>query len=313
MAVKTHLTKSDMMTILAEYTLGTFQDTKPIAAGTVQTNFWLQTTTGQYVLKYYENRPAQSVRFEANLVQYLQHRRFPCPPVFRNRHGNLVSFYHDKPLLIFAFVEGQPVDEPTPHQRQQIIQTAATLQNITSRYRPRLRAHRWNYEPGLCLTLARAEAEKADTENGWRKVQWFEDELARLELPRELPKGICHADYDLSNVLFDGDQLTALLDFDDANYTYLAFDLVNLIDGWAWPHTGAFEPEQARQIAATYTQIRPLNTLEKRHVFDVHKLQIMFDAIWFFARGQADDFYEKRKIEHLDAMGREAYTQALFA
>ncbi len=247
------------------------------------------------------------MRFETNLLDYIGQQDFPTAKPIRNREGQAVSLYRGRPCVLFEYVEGEPIQQPTPEQQRQIVQTAARLQILTRRYRPRLRRFRWNYSPALCRELVQAEARKLGSD-ARAKARWFEDQLAALELPASLPKGICHCDYDPSNLLFKEGKLAALLDFDDANYTYLCFDLVNLIDGRAWPHEGAFEPETARRIVQDYTRIRPLSVLEQRHLFDVHKLQILFDGIWYFARG---DFYEKRKIDYLDAWGRTAYYDAL--
>ena len=62
------------------------------------------------------------------------------------------------------------------------------------------------------------------------KLPWMERELERLDLPPSLPKGVCHCDFHWSNILFQGDEFVALLDFDDANWTYRTFDLVILIE-----------------------------------------------------------------------------------
>jgi len=62
----------------------------------------------------------------------------------------------------------------------------------------------------------------------------------------------------------------------------------------------------------TYITHRPLDAIEKRHNIDVHKLSILFDCIWYFGRGNAADFYEKRKIEFLNKLGREQYADAHF-
>ena len=58
---------------------------------------------------------------------------------------------------------------------------------------------------------------------------------------------------------------------------------------------------------------RRLNALEKRHLFDVLQLSILIDCIWFFERGGAEDFYEKRKIEFLNHLGRDKFFEALFS
>ncbi|MCA9923498.1 MAG: phosphotransferase, partial [Anaerolineales bacterium] len=159
---------------------------------------------------------------------------------------------------------------------------------------------RWHYDVDLCRTLAQTKAKRINTKSAYKKLAWLENELAALDLPESHPKGICHCDFHFSNVLFQNDQFAALLDFDDANYTFLQFDLVGLIDSWAWPHTDdALNMAEARRIAQTYMTCRPLSQMEQHHLFDVYKLSILFDCVWFFARGDADDFYEKRKIAFL--------------
>jgi homoserine kinase type II len=304
------LSINDLETVLSNYTLGEVRDVQAFSTGTVQTNLLLTTTQGKFVLKYYTRRSLDSVRFEANLIHYLRQRDFPCAGAFRNRQGTWVSLYDDKPYIIFEYIDGQHMDALNPQQRKHVIETAAQLQTLTRNYRPHLRRYRWNYRPELCLQLAQAEAKRLGTETAYSKLTWFEQQLSGLQLPQSLPKGICHCDYDLSNLLFHGDQLAALLDFDDANYTYLAFDLVVLMS-WAWPFEGDFNPAVARQIAQEYQQTRPFSKLEKRHVFDMMKLHILFDGIWYFARGDADNFYEKGKIEYLDSLGREQFYEVV--
>ncbi len=57
---------------------------------------------------------------------------------------------------------------------------------------------------------------------------------------------------------------------------------------------------------------RPLSKNEQWYLFDVFKLTILFDCIWFFHRGEGHDFYEKRKIDALNRFGREQFYHELF-
>jgi Ser/Thr protein kinase RdoA (MazF antagonist) len=311
MAVKTVFTEDEFVALLAHYDLGDFREAKPLAAGTVQTNWLIITTQGRFIYKYYENRSSESVRFEANLMAYIRQRGFPCAAPMRDHRGRAVRMYRDKAYIIFEYIDGHSLDHLNPQQKTQVIQAAAQLQQITKTYLPSLRKFRWNYGPELCLQLAQAETRKVGTLNARAKLDWFEQQLSNLKLPPTLSKGICHCDYDLSNLLFRNGELVALVDFDDANYTYLTFDLVNLIDGWAWPYQGSLNLDHARQIARDYRWLRPLNRLESRHLFDVHKMQILMDGIWFFARGDVADFYERQKIDTLDSLGRDGYLEAV--
>lgn len=313
MAVKTFVSKHDFVNILSQYELGPYVHAEPILSGTVQTNFVIHTATGKFVFRCYENRSRESVLFEAYLLRYLTKHNYPCPAPFKNAQGSLVGTYHDKPYVISTFIEGQHIDRPNTHHKEQLIQKVAELHILTRRYRPRYKNYRWNYTMEICRTLARAAAAKIGTTSAQEKLVWLEDQLSMLQLPACLPKGICHCDFHFSNVLFHKKRFVALLDFDDANYTFLLFDLVGLIESWAWPHPSDVpDLEQARTIVQKYMNYRPLNPVEQRHLYDVYKLSILMDTIWFFARGPAQDFYERRKIDFLNNLGRQEFFSIIF-
>jgi len=311
--------------ILSHYDLGLLCTVTPLTAGTVQTNLLIQTTYGRFVLRLYrQNRSFDAVRFEVDLINYLQQSSYPCPAVLRQRNGNYVGRYHEKPYALFAFLEGVHIEQPTAEQEQQLIQKVAELQLLTQHYRPNHLQARWNYDVPFCETQATTRAAAIGTANAREKLTWYRNTLAELHLPASHPKGICHGDFHFSNVLFKDGRFHALLDFDDANYTYLTFDLVSLIephlfrfqwDSWQTARPGdrdLFDIDAARKILGIYQAARPLQTVEEHHLFDLLKLATLIDCLWFFERGDADAFYERRKIECLDALGRKAFGQALF-
>ena len=200
----------------------------------------------------------------------------------------------------------------------------AKLHNITKSYRPFNKNHRWNYGIDLCRNLAKKQAEKINTVNSQKKLKWFESELQQLNLPKSLPKGVCHCDFHFSNVLFFNGKFNALIDFDDANYTFLIFDLVSLVEPFvsSFKHYNWFEHNvtdnvfdfgETKRIVSEYERCRCLNNNEKRHIFDVYKLSFLFDCIWYFERGNAEDFFEKRKIEHFNNLGTDNFYNQLFA
>ena len=313
MAAKTSFSSHEFVTMLAPYALGEYMRAEAVAQGTVQTNYFIETTQGRVVLRYYENRSRESVLFESHLLAYLKKHTYPCPAPLKNRQGATVGSLYNKPYVFFEWMEGHHVEHPTAYHQQQLIQKAAELQKLTRTYRPRYKAYRWNYSVDLCRKLAHMEATKINTQAAQEKLAWLEQQLSTLQLPRPLPKGICHGDFHFSNVLFQGDHFAALLDFDDANYTYLLFDLVGLIEAGAWSRPAAtLDLTQARAIVQAYQKHRPLSAIEQRHLYDVYKLSILFDCVWYFGRGDAHDFYEKRKIDFLSDVGRERFFAELF-
>jgi len=314
MAVKTTFLDEEFIQILVNYELGDLQKSEPISKGTVQTNFVLHTTKGKFIFRYYENRTKESVLFECNLIKYLKTHNYPCPNVFDDNQGEFVGEHKGKPYAIFEFVEGSHLENPNEDQKNQLIEKVAELHNLTKDYTPVNKQFRWNYNVELCRELAKKEAAKINTPDSKLKLTWFENELAKQEFPESLPKGICHCDFHFSNVLFKDDKFAALIDFDDANYTYLLFDLVGLIESEAWVRDkdDGLNFELAKKAVSEYTKYRQLSNVEQKHLFDVYKLSILFDCIWYFGRGNSKDFFEKRKIDFLNNLGRDKFQNLLF-
>lgn len=306
--------ENELAAILSNYNLGEFRAASLLTSGTVQTNLLLETTLGRFVLKLYTKREFQSVQFEANLIHYLKARKYPCPAIFKDKQGKLVGVFKGTPYVLFEFVEGYHIENPDAAQKEQLIARVAELHILTRNYRSSFAEYRWNYTPGLCRKLAGDAAAQIATPEAQAKLKWLETILAELDLPENLPKGICHGDLHFSNVLFKDGRFAALLDFDDANLTYLLFDLVGLIEREAWRYEldEVLNFEAARQVVQAYARYRPLGALEKRHLFDVYKLSILIDCVWYFKRGNAADFFEKRKIDFLNKIGRESFYRQIF-
>jgi len=179
---------------------------------------------------------------------------------------------------------------------------------LTRSFRSRYAASRWHYVPELCRTLARRQAARIGTSDPIDKLAWVVHVLRSLDLPLPLPRGICHCDFHVSNILFRGGEFAALLDLDDANITFVTFDLVGLIDQWAWPHgADMLDFSQARWIVEAYAAHRALSAIEQKHLYDVYKLSILFDCVWYFDRDTAADCRERRKTAALTALGRRAF------
>lgn len=319
----TVLTQQEITGILTHYNLGTLLAHAPLTAGTVETNIRLTTTAGEFVLRVYENRTFHQVLFECAVLEHLAAHEFPAPRLFRSRTSAMAGTIHDRPYALFSFIEGDHANPITPAQRTQLIEQIALLHRATHGFQPPHTADRWNYDPSCLVQLAEAEIRKINDANAQLKLTWYQHEIAQLVLPDALPRGVVHADFDASNILFKDGNFAALIDFDDANYTVLLYDIaaatnlfIPAFDHDTWmnfaPDANVFDFTALRETVQIYQHIRPLNTLEQQHLFDACKLAIFVDCLWFYARGDAADFYERRKIDFLNRLGRERFTGAVF-
>lgn len=321
MQSRTKLSKKDIKDILSNYEFDTFLKSKVFVRGSVQTNLLVTTTKGKYVLRCYKGRTPESVKFENDLINYLRKHDFPTPRVIPNNLNKFFTSQNGGLFAVFEYVEGQHIKKPSTEQKNQLIQKVAELQNILKGYNPKEIKYRWNYSSELCWKLAEQAAKKLENIDARKKLKWLKNELSKLKLPTSLPKGICHCDFHFANILFKNEKFNTLLDFDDANYTYKTYDLICLIEPFkfSWNNwskftktVNVFDFTESKAVVAEYEKTRPLTKVEKLHLYDVYKLSILIDCVWYFSRGDAEDFYEKRKIEYLNNLGRVEFYRKIF-
>ncbi len=309
MAVKTVFSKENFVKILYHYDLGEYVKFKPFKLGAVQTNLLLETTKGKFVFRYYESRPEKYALFEANVLQYLSKQNYPCAAPIRNVHGSFLGKYKNKSFAVFEFKQGKHKKKVNPVLLARAI---GQLHKITKGYKPKYFEARDTYDPKSCWKTAQNNAKKIKTRSEANaRLDWLKKEFKKLKTPSNLPKGVCHCDTHPSNFLYKDGKLVAVLDFDDASYIPLLYDIANLIYFWAWPHKKKLIFNKAKEIITEYCKYRKLKDVEKHHLFDILKMVIFMSIGWFIH--DTDDFYsEKKKIEFLNSIGRDGFYNKLF-
>lgn len=319
MAVKTNFSRHQIDILAAPYGIGKVLRIEPIGSGRVETNYFIETESTRAVFRYYENRSLESALFEADLLKWLQSKDYPCPMQFVSADGP-VHLHEGKPYALFEFMHGNHIEHPSPEQYEELARQVAHLNNVCCGFSSPYSPARLNYTPDGCAEQARKIAATLGTKEASAKLDWYLSCLADLDLPQEHPMLPCHTDFHFSNVLFDNGSFSALLDFDDANMTYSTFDLIKLMEpfrtDFEWNTWQNFDREadifdftHSAAIGAAYQSVRPLSPIEKEHLLDVYKLYVLTDVLWYFHRGDLSDFYERRKIEAIDRLGRAEFTR----
>ena len=117
----------------------------------------------------------------------------------------------------------------------------------------------------------------------------------------------------ITNILCDKDKISGVLDFDDACYTFLIFDLGTLIYYWAWLREKKLNLKKANYLLKEYGRYRKLSKIEKEHIFDALKMVILTYMAWFFYEKSNSMFEESRKkLEEIDEIGRKEFYKKLF-
>ena len=107
MAVYTELNEEEIISFLKLYKIGEFICFHEITEGIENSNFYLETSKGKYILTIFEKRVDQNdVPFFINIMKYLSSRGFLCPSPILDIKKNYLQQLQNKPAIIVSFLNG---------------------------------------------------------------------------------------------------------------------------------------------------------------------------------------------------------------
>ena len=257
MSVYTAVTTVDLDTWLLRYSVGGLDDLAPIAAGIENTNYFVTTDRGRYVLTLYERLPATELPFYLNLMAHLARSGVEVPAPIPDRTGALFSLLNGKPASLVQRVEGAPIATPDAAHCAEVGGALARLHVASQSYRARLTNRRgpaWWRQAARAVRpfLDDAQAGLLDAEIR------FQTGFGR----GKLPKGAIHGDLFCDNVLFAGPRVAGIIDFGFAATDFFAYDLAITVNDWCVDGEGRLEPDLARPMLDGYDALRPLTADE---------------------------------------------------
>ena len=285
MAVYTDVGAEDLSRFLAGYDIGALLSYKGIAEGVENSNFLVHTERGNYILTLYEKRvKAADVPFFLAFMEHLATHGINCPLPVHNKAGKVLGELAGRPAAIVTFLDGVWVRRPSSGNCTALGQVMAAMhlagQSFKMERANALSVENWRglYEqakdradgvqPGLSATIA--------GELDYLEKHW----------PRDLPRGVIHADLFPDNVFFLGDRLSGLIDFYFACTDALAYDVAVCLNAWCFEPDHSYNVTKGRALLSAYGEKRALTAPEKA-------------ALPVLARGAALRFLLTRLVDWL--------------
>ena len=142
MSVYTTVGREELSAWLARYNVGEVTELEGISAGIENTNYFVDTTAGRFVLTLYERLPADELPFYLNLMAHLAREGVPCPAPVTDRTGALFSLLSGKPAGLVTRLPGAPVMAPTTRHCHAVGLALAHLHLAGAKFRGRLHNRR---------------------------------------------------------------------------------------------------------------------------------------------------------------------------
>ena len=304
MAVYTKLNEIDILSVISNYPLGNLIQFKGIEEGIENTNYFIKTKKGKFILTIFENRvDAKDIPFFINLMNFLNKNNFISPKPLENKKGEILNKFKTKKYIIVNFLEGKSRIEINPYD-------CYLMGNLISDLQNKSRNCNLNRKNSLSLKDCNKifiacknsipEREVNNLSNGLYDLIESSLNDCLEKWPTHLPKGIIHGDLFPDNVFFLNNKVSGVIDFYFSCVDIKIYEIAIVINAWCFDKDNTLNIKKVKNLIKGFTLN---NKLTKDELQNLHILSRgaslrflitrLFD--WFHT---PYDSYVKRKDPH---------------
>jgi homoserine kinase type II len=280
MAVFTEVSFEEAARFIAPLGVGTLTGLRGITAGIENTNYFVTTERGEYVLTLFERLTQEQLPFYLRLMQHLARKGIPVPEPRADVQGEILFTLKGKPAALVDKLSGGHQLAPDLHHCEQVGSMLARMHQAGQDFalsQPNLRGLAWWTETVPVVMPYLGEDQRALLSDELA----YQQSLAASPAFAALPRGPIHADLFRDNVMFapaalpEGDgsvhalpgreRLSGLFDFYFAGVDTFLFDIAVCLNDWCIDlESGRLVEERATGFVQSYAQVRALSTGEQR-------------------------------------------------
>ena len=258
MAVYTTLTHADIEEYLTFYAIGSLISFGGITSGVENTNYWIETTNGKFILTIYEKRVDKaSLPFYLDLQHHLADASIPCPLPVSTKHGDFLGELKNKPAAIVTFLSGKSSESIQNYHLPFLGEVTAKLHLAAKPIAHQARPNQFS------LSCWQKMAKDLGNQPDSIKIGLSDEIQAQLERlsqhwPTNLPSGVIHGDLFPDNVFYENNQLSGVIDFYFACNDAWMYDLAIILNAWCFENEREFNMTKARLLLSAYNHVRPI-------------------------------------------------------
>lgn len=251
-----------MQEVINKYGLGEISDKVSVSQGYANENYKL-TVGGRTVLyRICKQQPRDLLEYEIRLMKQLKAVNFPTAFPFADKSGNMIQSTFDGNVMLYEFKEGQE-PEVNLETATAMGEAIGRLSNIkmSADLKKKNAVHLDNCEM-LIREFDQATNQMPEVFGYFvDQTQFLKKTLVDDLNEGDLPFGVVHGDAFPNNTIFEGNQLVAIIDFEEACSDYLMFDVGMTINGFCFVDN-QLKFELMEAFLNAYNQQRQLTDLE---------------------------------------------------
>jgi len=260
MSVYTTIEENELRDFLANYNVGELDNYQGISDGIENTNYFVNTSSGRFVLTIFEHHSFEEMQYYLNLMHHLADHKVPSANPVADTRGNYLSHFKNKPIALVERLDGGSIIETTVDHCAQLgtamgkMHTAG-LSFKTDQINPR--------GPAWCQQTAHLVMQKlsADEQKTLDEEVHYQKEKRHADLPR----GVVHADLFRDNALWFNDKFSGIIDFYYSCDDVLLYDLAVAANDWCSNSDASLNKEKVTALLTSYNQHRELAANEQEY------------------------------------------------
>lgn len=282
MSVYTPVSSAELELFLTAYPVGALVSYSGIESGITNSNFWLKTEAGDFVLTLFEHHQPAELDYILGLQHHLAEQGVACATPVVDELMRYYSTLNNRPAAINNRITGEVCRQLTARHCASIGSELAKFHMAGKSYakarsNPCGGAWRSTIQQ-LVSPLLQADERKL-----------LQDELKAYQSVEKhrLPSGPTHCDLFHDNCLFESDHFNGIIDFDYACNEAFIYDLAIALNDCCIREDGSFIKSFRDSFLMAYSSIRPLQTIEQ----DMLGLMLRLAATRFWLSRLHDKYF----------------------
>ncbi len=273
MAVYARLDRTAVEGLVRRFGIDDIAAFSVLHGGSENTSYCVETNSGKYVLTLWDQKSLKHATNLANLLVYLTDRGIRTSRVVVPPKEPIVILHNEKPVMLKRYVDGNITANLTGNVLEQLGEEMARLHEISApSYLPKSFPYGRSYFP---------EVTNSNLDHAY--IDWLSEKNSYLQkhILLHLPMALIHGDVFFNNMVVQGDQLMAIIDFDEACQYYRSFDLGMVIVGACRDRQG-ISFEKAGRFIRGYQKDTTLQAIERESLKAFAVYAAVATSFWRF-------------------------------
>ena len=261
MSVYTNLKFKDVKTIVNKYNIGVLQSYKGIADGITNTNYFLNTTKGKYVITLFEDISESKAKKYLKLMNFFSNEKLCSPEIMLTRSREILIKVQSKPCSIMQKLNGKTITKTNSILCRSIGEIIANYHLISTSYKYKIKNDR-----DLQWVDKSIEKVKNHITKEQLKALLYSRKIFKRLFEIDLPHGIIHSDLFRDNVLAEKNKIRGIIDYYYSFNGPFIYELGVIINDWCVNKDGSINKNKFNSLIKSYNSVRKLSSLETKQL-----------------------------------------------